>query len=360
MNKFVSVILGGTLAFSLVACGGNATSSSSTESAAPATSTAESSSTAETQYEEGKYELLFNMPCPDTEPYFRAYSAWAENVNKRTHGEVKIELYTSSQLGVEEDIIEQIRAGANVGQSTDTARLANYVPEVGVLNCPYFLEDADEINKFIQTDMAKGWVDQLATDFGIRPLAMNFVYGKRHFMTNDKVIKTPADLSGMLMRTPGAPVWVESISALGATPTALARSEIYSAVQTKVIDGLDELYISYYSEQLYEVLNTVNETGDILLVNIPVVSSQWFNSLPEEYQAIVEEEAIAAGKMASDEIANVEEPRIREELKAKGITIVPPEEIDIEAFKAAGDKAYEALGLVEVRAEAYKQLGKTE
>ena len=244
MNKFVSVILGGTLALSLVACGGNATSSSSTESASPATSTAESSSTAETQYEEGKYELLFNMPCPDTEPYFRAYSAWAENVNKRTHGEVKIELYTSSQLGVEEDIIEQIRAGANVGQSTDTARLANYVPEIGVLNCPYFLEDADEINKFIQTDMAKGWVDQLATDFGIRPLAMNFVYGKRHFMTNDKVIKTPADLNGMLMRTPGAPVWVESISALGATPTALARSEIYSAVQTKVIDGLDELYLS--------------------------------------------------------------------------------------------------------------------
>ena len=94
-------------------------------------------------------------------------------------------------------------------------------------------------------------------------------------------------------------------------------------------------------------------------MNIPVVSSQWFSGLPEEYQAIVEEEAVAAGKMASDEIANVEEPRIREELKAKGITIVPPEEIDIEAFKAAGDKAYEALGLVEVRAEAYKQLGKT-
>ena len=67
--------------------------------------------------------------------------------------------------GLKGIIIEQIRAGANVGQSTDTARLANYVPEIGVLNCPYFLEDADEINKFIQTDMAKGWVDQLATDF---------------------------------------------------------------------------------------------------------------------------------------------------------------------------------------------------
>jgi len=308
---------------------------------------------------EGKYQLLFNMPCPDTEPYYRAYSQWANNVKERTNGEVVIELFSSQSLGVEEDIIEQLRQGANVGQSTDTARLASYVPEVGVLNCPYFLDSPAEVNEFIKTDMVKGWIQKLSDEFGIRPLAMNFVYGKRHFMTNDKKILKPEDLNGMLMRTPGAAVWVESIKALGATPTALARSEIYSAMQTNVIDGLDELYISYYYEQLYEVLNTVSETGDILLVNIPVVSASWFNSLPAEYQAILEEEAIAAGVKASTEIAEVEEAMIREDLISKGVTIVPAEEIDIEAFRKAGDKAYEALGLVEVRAEAYAQMGKT-
>lgn len=310
-------------------------------------------------YEEGKYKLLFNMPCPDTEPYFRAYSAWAKNVNERTHGEIVIDLFSSQSLGVEEDIIEQLRQGANVGQSTDTARLASYVPEVGVLNCPYFLDEPSEVNEFVKTDMVKGWTEKLASEFGIRPLAMNFVYGKRHFMTNNKKILKPEDLNGMLIRTPGAAVWVESIRALGATPTALARSEIYNAMQTHVIDGLDELYISYYYEQLYEVCNTVSETGDILLVNIPVVSAQWFNSLPEEYQAIMVEEAVAAGVMASEEIANVEEAKIREDLLSKGVTIVTADEIDIEAFRKAGEQAYVALGLVEVRDAAYEQLGKT-
>lgn len=310
-------------------------------------------------YTAGKYQLLFNMPCPDTEPYYRAYSAWAQNVKERTHGEVVIELFSSQSLGVEEDIIEQLRNGANVGQSTDTARLASYVAEVGVLNCPYFLDNAAEVNEFIKTDMVKGWIEKLSNEFGIRPLAMNFVYGERHFMTNNKKITKPEDLKGMLIRTPGAAVWVESIRSLGATPTALARSEIYSALQTKVIDGLDELYISYYYEQLYEVCNTVSETADILLVNIPVVSAEWFNALPEEYQGIVEEEAVAAGQMASTEIAEVEQPKIREELRAKGVTIVTADEIDIEAFRAAGEKAYEVLGLTKVRDEAYAQLGKT-
>ena len=358
MKKLLCTIMATILMFSLAACGGSGTSSPSTASA-PAPSSAPAESSQAQLAQEGKYQLLFNMPNPENEPYYRAYAAWAENVGARTNGEVLIELYTLSQLGVEEDIIEQIRAGSNVGQSTDTARLANYVPEIGVLNCPYFLDNAEEINTFVQTDLVKSWKDKLADEFGIRPLAMNFVYGQRHFMTNNKEIKSPEDLKGMLIRTPGAPVWVESIKSLGATPTALPRSEIYSSVQTKVIDGIDELYISFESNQLYEVLNTVNETGDILLVNIPVVSAEWFASLPAEYQAIVEEEAVKAGQMASEEIANVMEPEIKEFLLSKGIKIVTPDQIDIAAFKAAGEKAYEVLGLQEVRDQAYQILGKT-
>ncbi len=307
----------------------------------------------------GKYKLMFNMANPMNEPYYRGYAQWAKNVSERTKGEVVIELYTLGQLGVEEDIIEQIRAGANVGQSTDAARLANYVKEIGVLNCPYFLDNAAEVNKFVQTDMVKGWKDKLSNEFRIRPLTMNFVYGPRHFMTNNKEIKKPGDLKGMLMRTPGAPVWVESIRALGATPVALGRSEIYSAVGSKSIDGIDELYISFESNKLYEVLNTVSETGDILLVNIPIVSAKWFNSLPAEYQAILEEEVAKAGQMASNEIANIEEPKIKEILKSKGVKIITPDQIDIKAFKAAGEKAYEVLGLKETRDRAYKALGKT-
>lgn len=306
---------------------------------------------------EAKYTLLFNMPNPENEPYYRAYAKWAENVKARTNGEVEIELFTLSQLGVEEDIIEQIRAGANIGQSTDTARLGNYVNEIAVLNAPYFLENPEEVDRFVKLPMVREWNKRLEDEFGIKALAMNFVYGERHFMAN-KEIRKPADLSGMMMRTPGAPIWVESIRALGATPVALARSEIYTSIQTKAIDGIDELYISFESNKLYEVLNTVSETHDILLVNIPIVSAQWFATLPQAYQDIVEEEAVKAGQMASKEIEEMEDG-IREFLKGQGIKIVPREEIDIAAFRAAGEKAYEVLNLKGVRDAAYKTLGKT-
>lgn len=306
---------------------------------------------------EAKYTLLFNMANPENEPYFREYSKWADNVKARTNGEVEIQLFTLSQLGVEEDIIEQIRAGANIGQSTDTARLGNYVNEISVLNAPYFLESPEEVDRFVKLPMVAEWTDRLDKNFGIKVLAMNFVYGERHFMAN-KEIRNPGDLSGMLMRTPGAPIWVESIRALGATPVALARTEIYPSIQTKAIDGIDELYISFESNKLYEVLNTVSETHDILLVNIPVVSSQWFAGLPAEYQKIIAEEAVAAGQRASKEIQNMEDG-IRDYLRGQGIKIIPREEIDIAAFRKAGEKAYEVLKLVEVRDAAYKALGKS-
>ncbi|MCL1999890.1 MAG: C4-dicarboxylate TRAP transporter substrate-binding protein [Planctomycetes bacterium] len=306
---------------------------------------------------QAKYPLMFNMANPPNEPYYRAYEQWSNNVKARTNGDVDIELYTLSQLGIEEDIIEQIRGGANIGQSTDTARLSNYVPAIGVLNAPYFLDNAEEVDRFVQLDMVQEWKKQLEDKFGIKALAMNFVYGERHFMTN-KPIRHPRDLAGMLIRTPGAPVWVESIRALGATPVALPRTEIYTSIQTRAIDGIDELYISFESNKLYELLNTVSETHDILLVNIPIVSAKWFATLPAEYQKILEEEAVKAGQQASEEIRRTE-GGIRDYLKTQGITIIPREEIDIDAFKAAGERAYDVLKIREVRDAAYKALGKT-
>ena len=305
-----------------------------------------------------KYVLKFNHVLTDKDPYHQAYLDWAKAVEERTNGGLTIEVFHSAQLGVEEDIIEQIKAGANIGQNTDSARLGNYVPDIAVMNAPYFVDSIDEVKKLNELDTVQGWLDTLAKEHGIKVLSFEWVQGFRHMMTNKKITK-PSDLNDQRIRTPGAPIWQESIRAVGATPIALPMSEMYSAIQNKTIEGVDNVFPNTYSTKLYEVLKYANETRHILLINFAVVSNEWFESLPKEYQDILVEECNKAGLAASEKIMGELTETAKKNLEAEGMIIVPESEIDMEAFKAAGEAAYEKLGLTEVRDQIYKELGKT-
>ena len=105
------------------------------------------------------------------------------------------------------------------------------------------------------------------------------------------------------------------------------------------------------------MLNTVSETHHIYLVNVSVCSADWFNSLPEEYQTILVEEADNAGYAVSQSIQDNADA-VRAELQAAGVTVIPTEEIDLAAFKAAGEKAYEVMGITEAKKAIYEGLGK--
>ena len=184
-----------------------------------------------------KYLLKFNHVLGQKEPYHQGFTNWAKAVEEKTKGGLKIEVFHSAQLGVEEDIIEQIRAGANIGQNTDSARMGNYVPGIAIMNGPYFAENLEEVAKLTKSPTVKGFLDDLANKYGLKILSFSWVQGYRHFFTN-KPIRTPEDLKGLRIRTPPAPIWQESIRALGATPVALAFGEMYPALQTKVMDGV--------------------------------------------------------------------------------------------------------------------------
>ncbi|MGB9660607.1 MAG: C4-dicarboxylate TRAP transporter substrate-binding protein [Moorellaceae bacterium] len=302
-----------------------------------------------------QYVLKFNHVLAPTEPYHEAFLKWAKAVEEKTNGGLKIEVYPSAQLGVEEDIIEQIKSGANVGQNTDSARLGNYVPEIAVMNAPYFVESLDEVAKLKNLPTVKGWLDKLEKDYGMKVLSFEWVQGFRHFLTN-KPVRTPDDLKGLRIRTPGAPIWQESVKALGATPVALPFGEVYPGIQQKVIDGAELVYMNVTGGRLYEVAKYLSETKHILLINFEVISSKFFNSLPPEYQKVLVEECDKAGMEVSKLIMDKLQAEAKQQVKDKGMTII--EDVDMAAFKQAGEKAYEALKLTQVRDQVYKELGK--
>jgi tripartite ATP-independent transporter DctP family solute receptor len=302
-----------------------------------------------------KHVLKFNHVLGAKEPYHQGFLNWGKAVEERTKGGLKIEVFHSAQLGVEEDIIEQIRAGANIGQNTDSARMGNYVPGIAIMNGPYFAENLDEVAKLQNAPTIKGFLDDLANKHGLKVLSFSWVQGYRHFFTN-KPIRTPEDLKGLRIRTPPAPIWQESVRALGATPVALAFGDMYPALQQGVMDGVELVYNNIPAGRFYEVLKYVSETRHIMLVNFEVISAKWFNALPPDYQTILVEECDKAGIATSKLIMDKLEKDVKQDLIKRGMTVV--DNVDLAAFKKAGDRAYEVLKIADVKDKVFKEIGK--
>jgi tripartite ATP-independent transporter DctP family solute receptor len=303
-----------------------------------------------------EFTLRFNHVLGPSEPYHKGFLKWAKRVEERTKGELKIEVFHSAQLGREEDIIEQIRQGANIGQNTDSARMGNYVPGIAVMNGPYFAETLEEVAKLRKAPTVIKWQEELASKFGLKVLSFNWVQGYRHFFTN-KPIRTPEDLKGMRIRTPPAPIWQESVRALGATPVAMAFGDMYPALQQKAMEGVELVYNNIPAGRFYEVLKSVSETRHIMLVNFEVVSAKWFNALPAEYQKALVEECDKAGIATSKLIMDKLEKEVKQELLQKRGMIVT-DNVDLAAFKKAGEKAYEVLKIADVKNKVFQEIGK--
>ncbi len=303
-------------------------------------------------FAQAKYVLRFGHVLSPGHPYNAGFEKWAERVYERTNGNFEIKVYPSSQLGVEEDVLEQIRQGVPVGWNTDSARLGNYVSGIAVMNGPYFVNSIEDVKKLNKLPIVKEWEKQLADEYGMKVISFQWVQGFRHFMTN-KPIHEPEDLNGLRIRTPPAPIWQESVRALGAVPTAMNFGDIYTGLQQGAVDGAELVYDNITAGNLYEVLDYVVETGHFLLINFQVVSSKWFDSLPEEYQQILVEECDKAGLETSYLIAE-NTAKVKETVQEEGMTVI--EDIDLEAFMEAGKAAYEVLGLTEVREQLYKEL----
>lgn len=298
------------------------------------------------------YKLRFNHVLGAAEPFHKGFLKWSERVAERTKGGLRIDVFHSAQLGVEEDIIEQIRQGANVGQNTDSARLGNYVKGIAVVNGPYLVGSTEQAFKLAEAPTMVAWQKELAEKHGLKVVCFDWVQGFRHFFTN-KEVKTPDDLKGLRIRTPPAPIWQESIRALGAQPVALAFGEVYPGLQQQAIDGAELVYPNITAANLNEVLKFANETAHILLVNFQVVSSAWFDALPKDYQTVLVEECRKAGQETSKAIQEAAD-KARATLEGRGMKVV---QVDMEAFRKAGDRAYEVLGLTEAKDRIRAEIG---
>lgn len=348
MKKLLALLLASSMTLGLASCGSDTGSTGGTTT--PSTG-GDSSASTDTGSGGGSYELKISTTQTEKSMIYAGLQAAADDILEQTNGDVVVSIYPSSSLGSEEDMIDQAMAGMGVAVLTDAGRMSSYVPDIGIFNMAYLVDDYQQGLDIINTDTFAGWTDELVNQ-GIRVLSFNFYDGARSFMGPNPV-SVPSDLSGFVVRTPGADPYNESISAMGATPYNIGWSDVYNSIQTKAIDGCEVQYTSAVSSNIFEVCAVVNKTEHIHLFNCLIAGEKWFDTLPEDYRDIVLESFYGnAYDNAQDIVAA--QADMEQTLVDNGMTI---NEVDKDAFKESVNVAYENLGWTELRSQLYAEAG---
>ena len=280
-----------------------------------------------------------------TDPLAIAMEEAAVRIEERTNGEIDVTVYPSSQLGSDNDVLEQIRNGAAIAVLVDAGRLAPFKKELGILSAPYLVDDWTQYAAITASEPYLAWVEDLADTSGLRLLNYNWFQGTRQMFTKTPVTSA-ADLSGVRVRTIDAPGWLATVNAMGATAVPMAWSEVYSALQLGAIDGAEAQLTGAYGIKLHEVTGNLAFTNHVQLVTGLTTSEAWFSGLTPEQQTIVSEELAQAGDDASAAtVAKGEE--VLAEMKAGGMVV---NEVNPEEFRELTAGVYAELGLEEARA----------
>lgn len=279
------------------------------------------------------------------DPMGQGLDKFAKEVEEATGGEVVVEVFHNSQLGDTTEMLDQARAGANVGTVTDVARLSDFVPSLAIMSAPFLFDTYEDADKFAGSPEYLAWGDELSDKAGIVMLASNWYQGARHALTQ-KPVSGPGDLSGVKMRTIGAPVWIETIRAMGAEPTPMPWGEVYSALQLGTLDAAEAQPTAIWGAKLYEVVKEVNKTGHIQLVTALVIGADTWEQISPENQKIVRDLAVENGRYASGLTIELGEKALQD-VAAQGVKV---NDVDLAPFKEAVAPVYETLGLTKEKA----------
>ncbi|MFM9991170.1 MAG: C4-dicarboxylate TRAP transporter substrate-binding protein [Burkholderiaceae bacterium] len=273
-----------------------------------------------------------------SEPAHLAAEFFAKNVAQRSNNRVQIQVFPGEQLGTGKDVNEMIRQGANVMNITDPGYLSDFVPDIGVLNGPYLINDPKDYNKLLASDWYKGTEKKLETA-GFRLVMANGFFGQRHLIST-KAVRKPEDMNGMTVRVPPNTMWIETFKAMGARPTTVQWSEVYNALQQNVVVGAEAPLGSLWGSKLHEVRKFISMTGHFTAFVMWPINANYFNKLPADVQKLLLEE----GKRAGDEMTRLTldlQNDYISKFKAAGVQFVT--DVDINAFQKATNSVYSAF-----------------
>lgn len=251
-------------------------------------------------------------------PKAEASLKFAELVEKKTGGRVKVEVGGSAQFGDDAESITNLRLGTLAFSANSQGTTSSVVPEFGLLGLPFLFRNLEHAYKVVDGPVGDK-LGEYADKKGLVLLAL-WDNGIRQVSNNTRPITKPDDLAGIKLRTPPDPMTLDIFKSLGANPAPLAFSELYIALQQGVFDGQENPLMNIYSSKLFEVQKYISLTGHKYESTPLLASKMIFSTLSKEDQKAVREAAVEAGKLNRD-MSLAADADLRKKLAEAGVKI---------------------------------------
>lgn len=259
----------------------------------------------------------------------QGYELFAEQVAERTDGRITVEVYPDSQLGGEREMIEATQFGDIEMTAPSVGVLANFDKSLQVFDFPFIFEDAETAYEVLDSELGDEMLAGLA-DSGLIALGWG-ENGFRNLAMTDGTVRVPEDMDGVKLRTMQVPMHIAYWESVGAAPTPLSFPEVFTSLQQGVVDGVENPYELLYSARLTEPANYLTETRHIYDPEVLLINKDFYESLSDEDQEIIQ----SAADAAIDKIRSLKKTvsdEIRAEIEAAGGTVTDLTEEERQAW----------------------------
>ena len=316
------------LAGLMAGCGSSSApaSSAAPAAAAPSQSQAQSEQAAPAE----KITLVFTTASlPDVSYTKVLYEVIKPELEKLSNGQIELEVHDSGSLFSQDDELPATIKGNASMCYTDATWLATYMPSMNMIAAGYMFKDKDHMDKVLNGEIGQQLFEQTAKEVGVRPLYAYYIGARVVGMRDGRAIMSPDDLKGVKLRMPNSESWLFLGKALGSNPVPIAFSELYTALQSGTVDGLENPISGLEEGKFYEVIKSISLTNHMIGAVWPCINEEIWKSLTPELQKNVLD-AFKKGLDANDELALQDEEVLLEKYKELGVEVMTP---DVEAFK---------------------------
>ncbi len=335
MKKFMSVV---AVLISVILVLSGCASSPATQAAeepVPGATSAEEPMAQEDVVEVEELTFRFAIPFADTDPAGMMLKKFKTLVEEASQGKITVEAYPGGTLGDERAGLESLRTNSiQMAMSSLLADATFFAPEYNIFSTPYLVKDCAHARRIMDSEIGAEINTYIEENFGIHTLGI-MDRGARQLTCNKKVEK-PEDLAGLKLRLPENEVYIKVWSALGATPVAIALTEVYTSLQTGVVAGQENPLATIVANKFYEVQDYCMITNHIVDMYKIQCSAEWWNGLSDAQKQIISDCLAEAIEYGNALVATMESD-YQAEMEAAGVQFV---ELETSLFK---DKAMDTI-----------------
>jgi tripartite ATP-independent transporter DctP family solute receptor len=241
-----------------------------------------------------EYKIVFGGAAPPTSSFSKAQDVFKETVEKLSNGRIKVDVFYANQLGKSTEQLEAVKLGTQTMCHGTPSYVVSYAPKVGVLNLPFLFKSTEQAFEILDGPLGKELTAEMAKA-GLISFDLQ-LFGFREITNNIRPIYKPEDLKGIKLRLMPNEVHVKAFRLLGAAPTTLDASEIYSALKQGTIDGQENPLGIVWAWKFYESQKYISLTKHVFSAFMMWMNKGFYDKLPPDLQGVVREGYKAAAQ----------------------------------------------------------------